>query len=114
MSTIKGETWLPCPVHGCEDGMVHVAFKVWPGEEEVRYPNDKAHPGAPAQAEIVEVLDRADCDPHGELTDREIDRMEVQGQDELIEAGANAERAAREAYAERRMEMRRERRGDYY
>lgn len=110
MTTLKGTTWLPCPSEDCVDGMVEVRFEVDPGEEEVRYPNRKAHPGHPAQASILEVLDRADCEDHPPLTDRQIDRLEVDCQDRMIRAYSEEERERREVYEERRMEMRRERR----
>lgn len=102
--TFDGEIWLDCPADECVDGSVHVAYRVHPGEEAVRYPNRKAYPGAPPSAEIVEILERVDCDPpHDDLTNRDVDQMEASSQSEMIRAAGAERRRRREDYDERKM-----------
>lgn len=105
MTTRTGTDDLPCPVDGC-DGTIEVRFEVDPGQEEVRHPNRKAHPGYPPTASITDVVGRHDCFDHGDLTGAQIDRMEEANQDRMIESAAADERADREAHAERRMQER--------
>jgi len=99
---VRYAVWIDC--YRC-DGQIEVEVEVTPGEEPVYYPSRRAHPGSPAEVEIVGETDRFGCD-----CDLDFGRLEEERRDRLLERAGEAMIAAREFAAERKMEEERDRR----
>lgn len=97
------EVALPCP--RC-DGEITVEVEIEPGQEEIRYPNDKAQPGYPPTAHIIGEEGRFDCDC--DLTSEEWAELEEGGQDAIFDKVDDIMAMNEEAYYERLEDERRD------
>jgi len=98
--------WADC--YRC-DGQIEVEVEALPGETEVRYPNDRAHPGSPPEVRIVGDGDRFGC----ECDDLDWGRLEEHNRERLLEHADDAMRAAEDAYWETKIQERKLEKGGF-
>lgn len=82
------------------DGQIEVGIEVEPGEPEVRYPNDRAHPGSPPEAWVVDSGDRYGC----ECPDIDWQRLEEENYERFLEHADEAMQAQEDEYWERKIQ----------